>query len=77
MGCHWKVLNKDGHQSCNLENVGKIGMSWKQQSPGISLRPKKVRNSAEEVGMESRDIRFFFFLEDKKQAYCWLEIALN
>ena len=63
MGCHWKVLNKDGHQSCNLENVGKIGMSWKQQSPGIRLRPKKVRNSAEEVGWKVGTYEIFF-LED-------------
>ena len=37
MGHHWKLLSKDGHQSCILENVGQKGIAWKQQSPGIRL----------------------------------------
>ena len=60
MGHHWKLLSKDGHQSCILENVGQKGIAWKQQSPGIRLRQKQIRSGAEEAVMESRDTLEFF-----------------
>lgn len=64
---HWKLLSKDGHESCILENVGQKGIAWKGQSPGLGFDQNKS-SGTEEVGMESEDhIGIFFGL--KKQAY--------
>lgn len=57
--CHRKLFNKEGHRTCILENVGLIGIAWKQRTRGGRFGQKKKKkkersNSAEAVGWNVR-----------------------
>lgn len=41
--CGWKLLNKEGHRTCILENVGLIGIAWKQRTQGGRFGKKKKK----------------------------------
>lgn len=65
----WKLLSKDGHESCILENVRQKGIAWKDRAQGLGFDQNKSEAGTEEVGMESRDTLEYFFGRLKKQAY--------